>query len=77
MLLPSGNPLKCHEEVFFLQPIVPPKRVGCSEDLDAFRFFFKRHEEVLAWEPTFLPKRFGGVIRRFRCVLNNPSIIVY
>ena len=26
MLLPSGNPFKCHEEVLYLQPIIPPKR---------------------------------------------------
>ena len=45
---PSGNPFKCHEEVLFLQPMIPPKRFdfspltgGCSEGLGAFRFFFK------------------------------------
>ena len=26
MLLPSGNPFKYHEEVLYLQPIIPPKR---------------------------------------------------
>ena len=26
MLLPSGNPFKCHEEILFLQPLIPPKR---------------------------------------------------
>ena len=26
MLLPSGNPFKCHEEVSYLQPMIPPKR---------------------------------------------------
>ena len=49
ILLPSGNPLKCHEEVLSSQPMIPPKRFdlfpplagGCSEGLDAFRFFFK------------------------------------
>ena len=48
MLLPYGNPFKCHEEVMYLQPIIPPKRFdifpltgGCSKGLDAFRFFFK------------------------------------
>ena len=49
MLLPSGNPFQCHEEVWSLQPImIPPKRFdiffpltgGCSEGLDAFIFFF-------------------------------------
>ena len=50
MLRPSGNPFKCHEEVLHLQPMIPPKRFdlfspltgGCSEGLDAFRFFFKQ-----------------------------------
>ena len=52
MLSPSGNSFKCHEEVLNLQPMIPPKRVhvfsllagGCSEGLDAFRFF-KHHPE--------------------------------
>ena len=42
MLLPSGNPFKCHEEVLYLQLTIPPKRFdilpltgGCSEGLDA------------------------------------------
>ena len=26
MLMPSGNPFKCHEEVLSLQPMIPPKR---------------------------------------------------
>ena len=26
MLLPSWNPFKCHEEVLYLQPMIPPKR---------------------------------------------------
>ena len=55
MLLPSRkNPFKCHEEVLVLQPMIPPKRFdissplteGCSEGLDAFRFFFKDHGEI-------------------------------
>ena len=49
MLFPSGNPFKCHEEVLYLQPLIPPKRFdtpppltgGCSEGLGAFWFFFK------------------------------------
>ena len=28
MLLPSGNPFKCHEEVLFFQLLIPPKRFG-------------------------------------------------
>ena len=44
MLFPSGNPSKCHEEVLYLQPLIPPKRFdifssltgGCPEGLGAF-----------------------------------------
>ena len=44
MLFPSGNPFICHEEVLYLQPLIPPKRFdifppltgGCSEGLGAF-----------------------------------------
>ena len=49
MLLPSGNPFKCHEEVLYLKSTIPPKRFdifpltgGCSEGLGAFIFFFKQ-----------------------------------
>ena len=50
MLSPSGNPFKCHEEVLYLQPLIPPERFdifspltgGCSEGLGAFRFFFQQ-----------------------------------
>ena len=50
MLLPSANPFKCHEEVLYLQPMIPPKRFDifpplterCYEGLDAFRFLFKQ-----------------------------------
>ena len=49
MLLPTGNPFKCHEEVLYFQLLIPPKRFdiffpltgGCSEGLGAFIFFFK------------------------------------
>ena len=37
MLLPSGNPFKCHEEVLSLQPMFPPKPFDCSGGLAAFR----------------------------------------
>ena len=44
MLSASGNLFKCHEEVLYLQPLIPPKRFdiffpitgGCSEGLGAF-----------------------------------------
>ena len=26
MLLPSGNPFKCHKEVLYFQLLIPPKR---------------------------------------------------
>ena len=52
MLLPSGNPFKCHEEVFYLQAMIPPKRLdvflpdwGYSEGLTAFRFFFNKKND--------------------------------
>ena len=39
-------------EVLSLQPMIPPKRfdifslTGCSEGLDALRFFFKKSESI-------------------------------
>ena len=41
MLSASGNSFKCHEEILYLQPLIPPKRFdifspltgGCSEGL--------------------------------------------
>ena len=33
LLLPSGNPFKCHEEVLSLQPMIPPKRFDISPPL--------------------------------------------
>ena len=42
---PWGTRFKCHEDVLSLQPMIPPDIfppcVGCSDGLDAFRFFFK------------------------------------
>ena len=43
------NLFKCHEEVLYLQPLIPPKRFdifspvtgGCSEGLGVIWFFFK------------------------------------
>ena len=50
-LPPPGNPITFHGEVEYLQPMIPPKRLtfsrltwGCSEGLDAFRFFFKQQQ---------------------------------
>ena len=49
----SLNPIKCHEEVLSMQPVFSSKRLtisplsgGCSEGLDALRFFFKHVVEV-------------------------------
>ena len=60
MLLPLGNPVKCHEEALSLQPMIPPKRFdiffpltgGCLEGLDEFRFFFKQYTRQT---PTYQP----------------------
>ena len=49
MLLPSGNPFKCHEEVLSLQSMIPPKRFDIfppdwgmlRRSIGAFRCFFK------------------------------------
>ena len=44
MLLPSGKPFKCHEEVCSLWSHLltfVPLAGGCSKGLDAFRFFSK------------------------------------
>ena len=30
VLFPSGDPFKCHEEVLYLQPLIPPKRFDIS-----------------------------------------------
>ena len=57
MLLPSGNPFKCHEEVLSLQPMILPKRLDifppdwgiCLEGLDAFRFFFKQQPNTTVY----------------------------
>ena len=46
--LPLGNPFQCHDKLFFLQPMILPKRFdvfpplteGCSEGLDEFRYFY-------------------------------------
>ena len=54
MLLPSGNPFKCYEEIWSLQSMIltinvlkfPPLAGGCSEILDAFNFFFKKRKIV-------------------------------
>ena len=57
MLLPSGNLFKCHEEVLYLQSMIPSKRFGIfppdwgmlRRSIDTFRFFFKHcsHEFVV------------------------------
>ena len=49
MLSASRNLFKRHEDILYLQPLIPPKRFdifppitgGCSEGLGVFGFFFK------------------------------------
>ena len=64
------NPFKYHEEDLYLQPMTPPNNKcfdifpltgGCSEGLDAFKFFFKHN---------IFPLIEGGrrMLRRSRCV---------
>ena len=56
MILPSGNPFKCREEVLYLQPMIPPKLFDIfppdwgmlrRSPADAFRFFFKNIHSLL------------------------------
>ena len=63
-----GTRFKCHEEVLYLQPMIPPKRVdifptdwGCSEGLDAFSFFLQATTTSAVLYPS------GGV--SVNCVL--------
>ena len=50
MLSASGNLFKGHEEVLYLQPLIPPKRFdifppttgGCTEGLGVLCFFLKQ-----------------------------------
>ena len=51
MLSASGNLVKCHEEVLYLQPSIPPNKRfdifpsitgGCPEGLGVLWFFFKQ-----------------------------------
>ena len=41
MPLPSGNPFKCHKDVLYLQPMIPPKRFDILP-LIRLRFFFNQ-----------------------------------
>ena len=54
MLLPLGNPFKCHADVLSLKAMIPPSVfdifspcVGRLEVLDAFIFFFKQGFDCL------------------------------
>ena len=59
MLSASGNLFKCHEEVLYLQPLIPPKRFDifplitgeCSEGLGVLRFFFRNSSSLQLWYP--------------------------
>ena len=69
MLLPSGNPIICHEEVLPSQPMFPPKRFclvfplsgGCSEGLGAFNLksAVNTMKNVIV-DPLFLPFSTGS-----------------
>ena len=62
MLLPSGNPFKCHEDVLSLQSMIPPKRfdifppVWDALSLDAFSILlcYSTYESVRI-EPSIIP----------------------
>ena len=83
MLLPSGNPFKCHEEVLYFQLLIPPKRFdiffpltgGCSEGLGAFRFFFKNimrdlvNEDVKSWAADL----FGAAVAALKASRSPPT----
>ena len=72
MLFPSGNPFKCHEEVLYLQPLIPPKRSdnfstltgGCSEGLGALSFFFERARYHALHELLGFPVSFEELVKR-------------
>ena len=57
LLIPSENPFKFHNEVLYLQPMIPSKRFDtppltgeCSEGLDAFRIFFKYTTVIMCYD---------------------------
>ena len=42
MLLPSGNPFKCHEDILFLQTMIPPKLFNIPPPVwDAQKIFLR------------------------------------
>ena len=51
MILPSGNPFKCHEEVLALQPMFPRICFDSSppDRADAFRFLKPDIRTPLGW----------------------------
>ena len=40
MLSPSGNPFKCHEEVLYLQPLIPPKHFYAQKVQARFDMYY-------------------------------------
>ena len=83
MLLPSGNPFKCHEEVLSLQPMIPPKRFdifpltgGCSEGLDAFRVFFKKQTQTPKWVHFSFSAYYALLRRTCPIVVRTITVIV-
>ena len=68
-----GTRLKCHEEVlYYLQPMIPPIKgidifpltEGCSEGLDASRFFLNSRTNWQCWFTSF-------ILRKMLCPCNN------
>ena len=54
---PSGNPFKCHEEVLYLQPLIPSKRFdiffppdwGMLRRSRRVQFFYKKYHNVFMY----------------------------
>ena len=69
MLLPSGNPFKCHGEVLYLQPTIPPKRFDIfppdwgmlRRSIGAFKFSLKQPMIPPKTILTFFP--LSGMLR--------------
>ena len=86
MLLPSGNPFKCHDEALYQKLIILPKHFdifpltgGCSKGLDAFRFCFKNYIHFHATAGHKLRELGAGTyyLLSFRCTLLECTVNVY
>ena len=68
MLLPLGNPIKCHEEVLSLQPMFSPTSIYNP---------IKCHEEVLSLQPMFSPTSIYNPIKCHEEVLSLQPMFQY